>query len=741
MDYLKELNHNQYLAATSSSQYIRVVAGAGSGKTRVLTYRIAYLLEQNIALPWEILAITFTNKVAGEMKDRISKLIPSSTHELTIKTFHSFAALFLRREIEVLGYPRAFTIIDEEDQLKLIKDIAYKKGYKKSDPIVKKSINYISNWKLKEQYPEDVSLKATDNYEVKEILDIYTIYEQEKYRMFSLDFDDLLLKTNQILSQYPDIRFRWQNKYSHILVDEFQDTNNVEFKLISLLIDKGTSLYVVGDPDQTIYTWRGANQDIILKFQDRYFGTEDVVLDRNYRSTQTILDSANKLIKNNKLRLHKNLYTENNVGKPIPVRGCFTERAEAEYVCKQIKFLKQYEGKNYKDIVILYRSNYITKDFEHALTSAQIPYKIYGGLKFFQRKEIKDVIAYFRLISNLKDDISFERIINVPRRNIGNTTLDKLKKEALEHKMSIYEYIANIDLEETELSNKTVNTLQTLIYRMDRTRNDIENDSEMFAKILEDLIIDIGYYDYLEEEDDNGDDRLLNVKTLFEDIRYFIKKNPESTFDEYLQNVSLISGQDEVSTGDFVTLMTVHTAKGLEFPVVFLVRLNDSVFPSARALQSDGFHALEEERRLCYVAITRAKQQLFVSYVTSFSYVAGCELKPSQFIYEAGLASDKTLNTNNARTNSNPNFSYSRPTQTNNDYFDKPKQSISTVFKKVTNDVDHWSVGDICIHKKYGAGKVVEVEGDGAIVVYFPTEGRKTLMGNHPALSKGGHEA
>jgi DNA helicase-2/ATP-dependent DNA helicase PcrA len=263
----------------------------------------------------------------------------------------------------------------------------------------------------------------------------------------------------------------------------------------------------------------------------------------------------------------------------------------------------------------------------------------------------------------------------------------------------------------------------------------------MFAKILEDLIIDIGYYDYLEEEDDSGDDRILNVKTLFEDIRYFIKKNPESTFDEYLQNVSLISGQDEVSTGDFVTLMTVHTAKGLEFPVVFLVRLNDSVFPSARALQSDGFHALEEERRLCYVAITRAKQQLFVSYVTSFSYVAGCELKPSQFIYEAGLASDKTLNTNNTRSNSYSNFSYPRPTQNNNDYFNKPKESIGTVFKKVTNDVDHWSVGDICIHKKYGAGKVVEVEGDGAIVVYFPTEGRKTLMGNHPALSKGGHEA
>lgn len=742
IDFLNDLNERQSEAVQTPSQYVRVVAGAGSGKTRVLTYRIAFLIKELDVLPWKILAFTFTNKVAKEMQERIIKIVPDASGDLTIKTFHSFAAMFLRREIPLIGYPSNFTILDEEDQTKLIKDIAAELDYRKSDPIVKKALNYIGSKKLSGLYPQDISLNNNAFAEEKVCLQIYEMYEEAKHRMFALDFDDLLLKTNEILSSFDLVREKWQNRIDHILIDEFQDTNDIEFRMINLLRKSSTSIYVVGDPDQTIYTWRGANQDIILTLQKFFPTMETIILDRNYRSTQNILDCANKLISHNKMRVAKNLYTQNNKGSEIKIKSCLNSRQEADYVARTIKKLHEVDYKPFSDIVVLYRSSYITQEFEQAFAQYRIPYRIYGGMKFYQRREIKDLLAYFRIISNPKDDISFERIINVPKRNIGETSVNKYKLEAKEKNLSLYDYIKSIKPEDSEAPKKVTINLQNLIVRIEKTREDIENEKEIYSKILEDFIYDIGYQDYLLKEDD-GEDRMDNVNALFEDIKHFIKTYPEAKFDEYLNNVALISAQDEVEAGDNVTLMTVHTAKGLEFPIVFIVRLNEGVFPHQRSLLESGYKGLEEERRLCYVAMTRAMKELYISYSNDYSYVAQSTLTPSQFLKQAGL----NIQTERRTFYSGDN-SYGTMRRPKSYHFDdgpnlgfESQAPIKQNLKPATNDVENWLVGDICIHKKFGKGKVIKVDGGGIITVRFELEGVKTLMGNHPSLSKGGHDA
>ena len=737
MEWEKELNKAQLDAVSSTDKYNRIIAGAGSGKTRVLTYRIAYLIDEFGVKPWNILAITFTNKVANEMRNRVIKLLPYVEQDLTIKTFHSFAAYFLRIEISVLNYPTKFTIFDEEDQTTLIKDIGSKLGYKKSDPLIKKAMNYISSKKMKSLYPGDIEIKNEFFEGEKDCLEIYTIYEEEKTKMFALDFDDLLLKTIQILSEFPDIRHKWQRKIQHILIDEFQDTNDVEYKLVKLLTSTDTSLYVVGDPDQTIYTWRGANQDIILNIEKDYKGIKTTILDRNYRSTQTILNSANKLIGHNKFRVPKNLYTENNVGQSIVVRSSSSLNAEADYVAREIQKLHTVDKIPYNDIAILYRSNYVTLEFEGALTSKQIPYRIFGGQKFYQRKEIKDVLAYFRLIVNPSDDVSFKRIYNVPRRGVGDTSFDLLEKEAHNNNLSLYDYVLKIDADDTEVPPKAINALKRMIVILEKTKEDINKDEETFSKILEDMLSSFGYYDYLLKEED-GDDRIDNVKALFAQLRHYLKNNPDSTFDEYLQNIALVSGQDELTEGDFVNMMTVHTAKGLEFPVVFVVRLNDGVFPSARSREETGFKGLEEERRLAYVAMTRAKERLYLSCAGGYNYVIGGYLLPSQFYKESGnliAQEEKTFSPFGNRSLGGSRDMFSFDDGPNMDF--QSDVPIKQDFEEKTNGVTSWSVGDIVIHKKLGHGVVTKLVGDDIIEVDFDEHGIKKILANHPSVSKG----
>ena len=739
MNYQNDLNENQYNAVTTGAQHVRVIAGAGSGKTRVLTYRISYLISELGVEPWKILAITFTNKVANEMKARVLKMIPEASNDLTIRTFHSFAAFFLRHEIDVLGFPASFTILDEEDQTKLVKDIAAEMGFKRGDKIVGTTLAYIGKQKLLEKYPDDINIVKPAFEDEKTCLEIYQRYEEEKYKNFALDFDDLLLLTNRILEEYPDIRTKWQNRIDHILIDEFQDTNDVEYKMVRYLKKPEASLYVVGDPDQTIYTWRGANQNIILDLNKKYYDMITIVLDRNYRSTQAILNAANKLIAHNKLRVTKNLYTKENLGNPVNVHSSPSGRLEADYVAREIKKLKDYGGYQYKDIAMLYRSNYITMDFEQALTRYQIPYKIYGGTKFYQRREIKDVLSYFHLIVNTKDDISFSRIMNVPKRGIGDTSEQLIKEEAKAANKSLYEYLRDVDPKESEILPRILNSLKTMITNIEIARNDIAKNEEVFSKILEDMIWSLGYQEYLLKEDD-GDERVENVRALFEDIRHYLKNNPESTFDEYLQNIALLSAQDEVVDGDYVTLMTVHTAKGLEYPVIFVVRFNQGVFPNMRAMNEGGYLALEEERRLAYVAMTRAKQKLYLTLSNDYSYVIQSNLGPSQFLKESGNEVLVTRENNIFRSNKPQ-----RPkvfTFDDGDHLSFENEApVKQDFDDVTNDVKDWHVGDIVIHKKLGRGVVVALEGDDIIRVNFEEHGEKSILGTHPSVSKGGHKA
>ena len=740
MNFEKDLNEKQYEAVTTPYRNVRIIAGAGSGKTRVLTYRIAYLISELKVVPWRILAITFTNKVAGEMKNRVIKMIPEAEPDLTIKTFHSFAAMFLRREISTLNFPASFTILDEEDQVKLVKDIVADLGFKRSDKIAGKAISYIGSQKLHERYPDDINIVKETFEDEKLCLQIYTRYEEEKSKQMSLDFDDLLLKSIYILENFPQIRNKWQDRIDHILVDEFQDTNDVEYKLLKLLSKPSTCHYVVGDPDQTIYTWRGANQDIILNLQKDFLDMETIILDRNYRSTSKILDSANKLIAHNKLRVKKNLYTENDPGKPIVVHRSPSSKSEADYVTREIKRLVQVDGYSYKDIAILYRSNYITMDFETSLVQERIPYRIFGGQKFYQRKEIKDVLAYFHLIINTKDDISFESLMNVPRRGIGTTTINQIKLESQEKKMSMYDYIHDLDVENdfTYIPKKAINSLKLMITVIEKARDDINKKEEVFSKILEEMIWSFGYNEYLLKEDD-GEERIENVKQLFQDIRRYLQANPDSSFDEYLQNIALISSQDELIDGEYVTMMTVHTAKGLEYPIVFVVRLNAGVFPHVRSFAENGFKGLEEERRLAYVAMTRAKKLLYLTFAGDYSYVLGGNLLPSQFLKESG--NDVPV----LREEYNPYKSAKR--QTTFHFDDGPNtpfsldEPIRQDFSQEINDVDSWEVGDIVIHRTLGEGTVIELEGDGIIKVNFKDHGIKSIMGNHPAVSKGGHKA
>lgn len=734
MDYKQLLNERQYEAVSTASQYVRIIAGAGSGKTRVLTYRISYLISEMKVNPCSILAIAFTNKVANEMKDRACKLVPFASPVLSISTFHSFCAKFLRIESSIIGFPSSFTIYDEDDQEKLVKSIAEDLGHKKKDDIVSQALNYIRINKCHGRYPEDIK-ETNESDSIKECLNIYNLYEEKKNQMYSMDFDDLLMRTIQILECFPDIRSKWQQRIDHVLIDEFQDTNDVQFHLVKLLLKPTTCLYVVGDPDQTIYTWRGANQNIILDFDKTFSNVETIILNRNYRSTKTILDASNMLISHNKKRVKKDLYTENNEGKIVVNYQGYTKDAEAEWVIKKIISLSNEQiNFSYRDVAILYRASYLTLPFEKQLTKNQIPYRLFGGVRFYQRKEIKDVLAYVRIIFNSLDDVSFERIVNVPRRGIGDVSLDTLKKEKTELGLSYYNYILQLNNATTKLSTRVVIALTNMVKILEKYKVQFKENLEVYSKIIEEMIKELGYIDSLANEDDS-DDRLENIKALFSDIYDYIKKNPESTFEQYLQNVSLATSQDDIEDGNYVSLMTVHIAKGLEFPYVFVVGLNDGVFPSIRTTEESGRDGLEEERRLCYVAFTRAKQQLYVSCNSDYSFVLGSRQIPSTFFSEAGIKLqqsspfirqyDESLDHRSSRfftSNFDEDESYAPPP--------KPQD----------NGITDWKVGDIVMHKNFGEGIVSKVIDNGVIIeVNFDSCGKKTLLSKHPMISRNGH--
>lgn len=736
MDYRTLLNDEQYAGVTCKSQYTRVVAGAGSGKTRVLTYRISYLLEEMGVSPYSIIALTFTNKAAREIKERVVSIC-GDVSGLFLGTIHSWCARFLRFEAEYIGYPKNFTILDEEDQLGIMKHIFSDLHHlPKSDPNIKKCLEWIGGKKMRGYEYEDIANENYPDPTLRDFLVYYKEYTEILYARHSLDFDDLLLKTIDILEDTKNgVRERYIRGISHILIDEFQDINDVQFKLISLLMNKDTSLYVVGDPDQTIYTWRGANHRLIMDLEENvnyiYKGAKvnTIILDRNYRSTKSILNSSNKLISCNKERVKKELYSLAEDGDPIKVFDARTQREESTHVVTSIIELHKQKKVSYKDIAVLYRANYLTRDLETVLGMYRIPYKIFGGMKFYQRREIKDIISYFRLIVNPADDTSFLRIINVPKKSIGPSTEQKIIDEAKSLGQTLFLYIKE-NINSCPLTLKQRVGWINIIEQMKIVENEINMNNRELSKVLENFVTNIGYFAYLKEEDDNADERIENVKELISYVDGFLKENPDMRFEDFVNNAMLQSAQDDVSSGDYVSLMTVHTAKGLEFDHVIVYGFCDGIFPSERAI-SESRTGLEEERRLAYVAMTRAKKDLMITSNQDYSYVRQCALRPSRFIKEAGLEKKKTTFMNSS-TNSTTNSLY-KPAG----FVKKDISAKQVALSSQTNGITEWNVGDIVIHTSYGRGVVLEVIDKLIIVQFDGVAGKKTLLGNHIAIKKG----
>ncbi|MBR1847050.1 MAG: UvrD-helicase domain-containing protein [Bacilli bacterium] len=756
-DYASLLNSTQLEAVTTQDQYVRIIAGAGSGKTRVLTYRIAYLMEKLHVDPHGILAVTFTNKAAQEMKERVIKIIGDSARFLSVSTFHSFCARFLRAEAHHIGFPAGFTIFDEDDVEKLVKNIVVEKGYKKSDPILKTALHYIDSKKTRGQYPEDIDIAHESFADEKMCLEIYARYEAQKQAMLAMDFDDLILVTLHILENFPDVRLKYQRRYTHILIDEYQDTNDVQYRLIKLLVSPEASLCVVGDPDQTIYTWRGANQGIIMNFPKDFEPCHDIILARNYRSTKTILDTANRLIAHNAKRVKKDLYTEADSGDKIIAKRFESAEEEAHYVVNEIIEIAGASWPvDYTKIAVLYRSSYLTRPFEAEFASKGVPYRIFGGLRFYQRKEVKDVLAYFRLLLNPLDDVSFERIVNVPKRSIGDTSVKIIKDEASAAKMSEYEYCANLEkFPDTALPRRVVAALFNLTAKMEMVKKDLKENLEAYSEVLRKFITDIGYFSYIVEDQGVDEDRAGNVNALFDDITHYIKENPESTFDEYLQNLALLTAQDDMNGGNYVSLMTVHVAKGLEFDNVFLIGLNEGSFPSYRSQMEKGDDGLEEERRLAYVAITRAKKKLFMTCNSGYSYTTDSHASPSQFFAEAGVEFPEEPRPKNGGYYGFGNSSYGgrksggwksvgfedrkkKSFFSDGDAIDpfEPVEEKKEPVRPADNGIRDWRVGDRISHEKFGLGQVVEVIDESIIVVLFENGSKKTLLSSHPMIKR-----
>ncbi|MDD4123466.1 MAG: UvrD-helicase domain-containing protein [Bacilli bacterium] len=682
MGYLDELNEKQKEAVTSIEQYVRVIAGAGSGKTRVLTHRIAYLIN-DIGIPDNtILAITFTNKAAKEMKDRVNKLLNNENCRATISTFHSFCARLLREDIRVLDYPRSFVIIDEDDQEKIVTDIMESLNISKEFFSLKSLISFISNNKSDGISPKK-SLEYSNGFKGEETKSqVYEKYEEFLKDNYYLDFDDLILKTNLILQDYENIRLKWQRRITNILVDEFQDTNIVQYKLIKLLCSEQTNLFVVGDPDQTIYTWRGADVNIIMNFKKDHPNTKDVVLDKNYRSTKSILDGANSLISYNKKREPKNLYTENPKGGDIIYYQGDSVEHEAWWVIERIKELR-YKNSNcdYGDFAIMYRSYYYSRAFETALIKAGIPYAIYGGKKFFERKEVKDAMCYLRLVARSDDDLAFERVINTPRRGIGEKTMLQIKSGASQEKKSLYDY-----LKDSSLSARNSVSIMTFFDAIELAKTEVSEKNIPFAKILENLLEKVGYLKVL--KDDKETERIENIKEFGDYLFEFQSNNGDIDLVDILQEIALYTNQDEIKTGARVSLMTIHTAKGLEFPYVFLVGMSEGVFPNQRSIVENPA-SLEEERRLAYVAYTRAMKQLFLTDSIGYNFSSQSYRVSSRFLKESGDFIKPYYN------NSRYKESLKKPTV--------PKREFETLEKNSIN----WHPGDMLMHTVFGEGIII----------------------------------
>ena len=720
---LSSLNEVQREAVQHTEGPLLILSGAGSGKTRVITHRIAYLLEHHDVSPYRILAVTFTNKAAKEMKDRLDVLVKGSvSRDLWVATFHATCARILRRDIEKLGknaetesvsrsrdhaYTRDFTIFDTGEQATLVKDVLRQLNYSDKQYNPRAILSHISRVKNESISPEAYRHIA-DGYFERIVSEVYTLYQDALRLNNSLDFDDLLLFTVRLLNENPEVCQFYQDKFEYILVDEYQDTNRCQYELVNLLTGTKQNICVVGDDDQSIYAFRGADIRNILDFEKDYPNTRVLRLEQNYRSTQNILDAAWGVVHNNKARKAKKLWTDNDMGEPITCYEAMDENDEAGYVGTQIEDWHA-EGVNYKDFAVFYRTNAQSRIFEEAFRAADIPYQIVGGVGFYDRMEIKDLLAYLRVVCNPNDSVSVRRIINVPSRGIGATTLDRLMNFAARQGISLFAAIQRVG--EITAINRG---LQTKVQRFAKIFDDF--DAAMLpADALDHVLKVTGYLKNLKAQRTiEAQNRVENIEELINAVIEYEQSTPEPTLSDYLENVALTADIDamETDTTDMVTLMTLHSAKGLEFPFVFIVGMEEGYLPHQRSLDTQA--ELEEERRLCYVGITRAMEQLYLLHASSRRTFRETEYRvQSRFISEIPEHLVKHVDR------------YRSP-------FRQSERMDEVVSEKDTMD---YYVGQVVHHPQFGRGKITKISGAGQVTVRFSRAGIKQLAAEFTPLS------
>ncbi len=718
MSFLKDLNEVQQQAVKCVNGPLMIVAGAGSGKTRVLTYRTAYLM--HIGVPaYQLIVLTFTNKAAEEMRNRIVKLVGEKSQNFWMGTFHSMFARLLRIEAEKLGYTSNFTIYDTDDSNTLIKNILNKFGRSVQNFKPAAIRSRISSWKNTLISPDKASKNIKTIFD-EVALDVYQEYTKRLKESNAMDFDDLLIKPIELFKSFPSVLDKYQEKFRFILVDEYQDTNKAQYEMIKLLAGKYRNVCVVGDDSQSIYRFRGADIQNILSFEKDFPDCKIFRLEQNYRSTKLILSAADQVIKNNKYRIEKNLWTDNPKGEAITLLTCENEMDEGEQIAQKIKSsIKKYKI-DFKDIAILYRTNAQSRSLEDALRRNNIPYVIVGGIEFYKRKEIKDVLAYLKLIVNPKDDISFRRIVNYPNRGIGDVTLKNLEKIANKYGTSLFEAIGLLDqiIDFSDKSAEKLRIFKNLIDKYIKLKS-VLKPGELSRNLIEEIGI---LNEFKEEATPESISRWENVQELLSAIMEYCSNNEEGSLESFLQEVSLVADVDKWDNSrNAVTLMTLHSAKGLEFNVVFIAGLEEGLFPIHQSLTEDS--ELEEERRLFYVGITRTIKKLFLSYALK-RYYMGDLIYPqlSRFFYEIDddlIEVEKYMTSRKVKVD---NFSVSEIKPPKNKFYDYENESQIPAYL---------DIGAYVLHNYFGRGRIVEVSGIGEntkVVVDFENVGRKNLM-------------
>lgn len=715
---LEKLNDKQREAAAQVDGSILILAGAGSGKTRTITYRIANMIENVGINPYSILAVTFTNKAAKEMRERVESLIGEEAKKCTISTFHSFGVKLLRMYAKELGYDSNFTIYDGDDQKRIVKTILKEYGLEKIND--REIASLIS--KIKE---EDLSVKEYE-YINKNFAEIYEKYNRNLKSNNAMDFSDILVNTYNLL-KLPHILERIQDKYKYVMIDEYQDTNNLQYKIIDLIAKKNLNLCVVGDENQSIYGFRGANISNILNFEKNYSNSKIIKLEENYRSTSVILEAANEVIKNNKSSKDKKLWTQNENGELIQILECDNGRDEVNKIIDIIRE-EHSKGVPYKDITILYRTNAQSRIFEEGFLRYNIPHKVFGGISFYARAEIKDIVAYLSVIANPKDELNLTRILNVPKRKLGDKGLEKIVEYARENKLSLLESLNYIN-DIAGLNSVTKEKLMEL-YNIIKDYQEMVS-YETTSEIVNGLIEKIGYLDYIQENYDNYETRLENIDEFKNSILELENIVGDLRLNEYLENISLVSATDDLEeSNDYVKLMTIHNSKGLEFPIVFIVGFENEIFPGNKALNDD--NELEEERRLCYVAITRAEKKLYLSY-SHLRFIYGVDklMTKSIFLkeiptklYEEKFNKTQGFNVSSLYsekyTEKEEKFSFKKKIEIDSKNMIPSSTSKSEIISKLG-----FKVGDRVKHKKFGLGVVREIT-DKKMVVQF-VDGNKDI--------------